>query len=285
MAGYKKLLVAYDGSASSDNALLQAFSFANKERAWIKVLAVVPSYEGDIDMTGVGNIEAVLKGPGEKLVAQAREIAAKERVSILTDIEQGEAYEKIIEVAEDENCDIIVMGRRGIGNVERMIMGSVTARVVAQSPVDVLVIPKDSVLGWSRILLATDGSACSEAAADKAIAFASAYGCALSVVSVVHVNTELYAEAPKLVEKLVEKAKGIVESVRGKASKSGINIDAYVKEGDPHQEIAQLAEESKANLIVLGSHGRTGIRRLLMGSVAEKVIGNAHCPVLITKSS
>lgn len=281
---YKKLLVAYDGSDSAKNALLQSFNLAQKERSWIKVVAVVPSYEGDIDLTGVGDIEAIVKGPAEKLVAEARAIAAEQKVSILTDIEQGEAYEKIIEVAEEELCDLIVMGRRGQRNIGQMIMGSVTARVIAHSSKDVLVIPRDAALGWGSIMVCADGSKGGAIAASKAIALAREHGCEVTIVSVVNANPELYAEAPKLVERLIENAKGMVETVRAQAETAGVKISTYIKEGEPYYEITELARTIGTDMIVIGSHGRLGISKLLMGSVAEKVIGTAHCPVLVSKA-
>ena len=284
MPRYKKLLVAFDGSPSSENALRQAFRLAEAERSWIKVLAVVPSYEGDIDMTGVKDIEAVLRGPAEKLIAKAKEIAAQEKVNILTNIEQGEAYETIIEVAEEENCDLIVMGRRGIRHVERMLMGSVTARVVGHSNKDVLIIPRDSALGWKTVLLATDGSTFSESAAKKAIDFALLYGSKLTAVSVLDITDEFHAEAPAVVDKLIDNAKATLGNVRTMAESSGLTIETFIKEGEPYEKITQLAKEKNADVIFLGSHGRTGLARLLMGSVAEKVIGYAPCPVLISKS-
>ncbi len=284
MSAYKKLLVAFDGSGSSRNALVQAFSLAQREKAWIKVLAVVPSYDGDIDLSGVGDIEAVLKGPGEKLVAEARRMADEARVNVLTGVGQGEVYEKIVEVAGDERCGLIVMGRRGHHDIGRMVIGSVTARVIAHSTMDVLVFPLGTGLGWGRILLATDGSECSLAAAQRAIAFCAAYGSALSAVSVVHAPVEMYAEAPKLVERMIEKSRSILDGIAALAGRSGVKIETHVREGEPDEEVIKLATELEAEMIVMGSHGRTGIKKVIMGSVTEKVIAEAVLPGIGRKS-
>src|SRR3989339_1407993 len=98
MARYRKILVAYDGSSSSKNALHQAINLAREDKSWIKVVAVVPSYEGDLELIGVGNIKDAIAGPGRKLLAEALLIAAAEDAHILTDLEQGEPYEKIVKV-------------------------------------------------------------------------------------------------------------------------------------------------------------------------------------------
>lgn len=88
----------------------------------------------------MSNIDELLKGQGEKILAEAREIAESEGVTIRTRLEEGEPFEKIIEVTQEENCDLIVMGRRGITRLERALMGSVTARVIGHTPCPVMIV-------------------------------------------------------------------------------------------------------------------------------------------------
>ena len=143
--------------------------------------------------------------------------------------------------------------------------------------------PEERRIGWKKIVLATDGSKHSALATERAIAFAKSYGGELKVVSVVDVPAEFYAEAPQAVEDLVRKAKGFVADVKKQAEAAGVKAETFVGEAEAYEAITNLAKEQKANMIVMGSHGRTGLRRLLMGSVAEKVIGYAPCPVLVVK--
>ncbi|MBI4690875.1 MAG: universal stress protein [Nitrospirae bacterium] len=284
MGRYKKILVAFDGSESSKNALLQAFKLANDEECWITVVSVIPPYTGDLDLVAVGNIMRSLRKPCEDALAEAEKIAKAERVLIKTVCEEGEIYERIVDLSDAENCDVIVMGQRGLGRLERAFVGSVTARVIGHSQRDVLVVPKNTVIGWKKILFATDGSKYSNAAMEKAIDFAKSYGGELKAISVVDVPAEFYAEAPKVVEDLTAKAKEFVANVKKKAEVSNIKTTTFIGEGDAYKVITDLAGNEKADIIVMGSHGRTGLRRLLMGSVAEKVIGYAPCPVLVVKS-
>ena len=284
MGKYRKILVAFDGSESSKNALRQAFKLANEEKCWITVTSVVPPYEGDIDLTGVKDIIASLRRPCEDALREAEKIAETERALIKTVCEEGEVYERIVDLADAENCDIIVMGRRGRHHLERILVGSVTARVIGHSQRDVLVVPKDTQVGWKKIVFATDGSKYSAVAIDKAIAFAQSYGGELIVVSVVDVPAEFYAEAPKAAEDMIHKAKEYVAEVKKKALAAGVKAETYVGEAEAYEAITNLAKDRSANMIIIGSHGRTGLRRLLMGSVAEKVIGLAPCPVLVVKS-
>ena len=283
MGKYRKILVAVDGSESSRNALLQAFRFAVDEKCWITVTSVVPPYDGEVEILGVKDIRAALRKPCEDALADARKLAEQERALIKTVCEEGEAHERIVDLADAENCDLIIMGRRGLRPVERMLVGRITARVIGLSQREVLVVPNNTTVGWKTIVLATDGSKYSALAAERAIAFAQSYGGELKVLSVVDVPTEFYAEAPQAVDDLVKKAKEYVAKVKLQAEAAGIKAEAFVGEAEAHEAITKLAREENADMIILGSHGRTGMRRLLMGSVAEKVIGYAHCPVLVVK--
>ncbi|MEW6408521.1 MAG: universal stress protein, partial [Nitrospirota bacterium] len=114
--------------------------------------------------------------------------------------------------------------------------------------------------------------------------FAKSYEGDLMVISVVDVTDEFMAQAPGLVEEMVKKAKGIVESVKKKAEASNIKSENFVREGETYKVIVELAKKENADVIFMGSHGRTGPKRLLMGSVTERVIGHSPCPVLVVRS-
>lgn len=284
MGRYKKILVAFDGSQSSENALLESFKLAAEEKCWITVATVVPEYRGDLDLTGVTDVHNTLLRQGEELLSRAASLAQREGALIKTVLEEGEIYERLVDLAEAENCGVVIVGRRGRSSLERALVGSVAARVIGHSQRDVLVVPTGTKIGWRNILLATDGSKYSAFATEKAIDFAKSYGGTLTAVSVVDVPDELFAEAPSLVDDLVNKAKGYVDTVRRKAEEMGVPTQTLVKEGESFRSVIKLAAEGNIDMIVMGSHGRTGLKRLLMGSVTEKVIGHAPCPVLIAKS-
>lgn len=281
MSKYQKILVAYDGSPSAQSALALASQMAREDKSWIKVLAVVPTYQGDLDLIGVSNIKEVLAGPGERLLAEARQIAEKEQVHILTNLQQGEPYEQIVQVAEEENCDLIIVGRRSSTDLERDLIGSVTARVIGYTRKDVLVVPKNGKLSWGNILLATDGSVSCDNALARALEIAQERGSKLAAVSVVYTNDEFYAMAQDIMKGLYREADKVLGKVKSWAGDLGVQAELFVKDGEPYQAIVHLATERASDLIVIGSHGRKGLTRLLMGSVTERVIGYANCPVLV----
>jgi len=283
MGKYRKILVAIDGSESGKNVLRQAFKLADTEKSWLAVVSVAPSYAGDLSLVGVRNIEEVISGPYKKFLAEAKEMAEADGRFIRTACEQGEPYERIVDLAEAENCDLIMMGRKGATRLEKMLMGSVTARVIGYSQRDVLVVPQDESIGWNKILAPTDGSRFSEKAVERAIDFAKSYGGVLELVSVAPLTEELYAQAPNVAEDLIKKARTFAEEAKAKAEAGGIVAKTYVAEGDPYEVITKLAGEHHSDVVIMGSHGKTGLKRLLMGSVAGKTIGHSPCPVLVVK--
>jgi len=282
MAKYKKILVAFDGSDSAKHALRMAGLLGRLDKSWIKVLAVMPVYQGDLELVGVANIKEAIAGPGQKLLAEAKKIADEEDVHVLCNLEQGEPFSKIVQVAEDENCDLIIMGRKGFTHLERELIGGVSARVIGHTSKDVLITPEDSTLSWQHLLLATDGSMFSDAAVRRAFDIATSRKAKLTVVCAVDTNEEFFSQALHIVEQLIEQARQVVDMVAEEAKARGIEVSTVVRDGEPHQVITDTAKEAGATMIVMGSHGRKGLTRLLMGSVTEKVIGYTSCPVLVS---
>ncbi len=286
MGRYRRILVAVDGSEAARQAFRQACRLAIGEKSWIRVLTTIPNYADQFQTLQVKeSAERALRKEGERAIEEIRSIAEEEGVFISTRLEEGTPFDTIIDAAEEGNYDLIVMGSKGMADVERALVGSVTARVIGNSQRDVLVVPKGTSLAWNTIVVATDGSRYSRGAIDKAIDLARAYTGRLLIVSVVDVTDEFFAQAPDAVEKLLSDARTSVEVVLQEAANMSIAAEPLVREGDAHDVITNLARNRNAGVIIMGSHGRTGIRRLLMGSVTEKVIGYAPCPVLVVRAS
>jgi nucleotide-binding universal stress UspA family protein len=120
-------------------------------------------------------------------------------------------------------------------------------------------------------LIASDGSPYSEAACAEGLSLAKAMGSALIGLAVAASDRD------------IPTATGAVRSLEAAATEQGISVDTMIPMGRPEEGIVKAAEFKQASLIIVGSHGRTGLKRLLMGSVAERVIGLASCPVLVVK--
>jgi nucleotide-binding universal stress UspA family protein len=137
-----------------------------------------------------------------------------------------------------------------------------------------------------RILVALDGSKDSEAALDQAISMAKICNSTLFMISVIELYPEQLEVAPALEEKMSTETWEILDRAGERAKKEKIPCEAIVHiGGHPHKFIVQEAKEKNIDLIVMGTHGRTGLKKLLMGSVAERVIGHAPCAVLVSPAS
>jgi nucleotide-binding universal stress UspA family protein len=281
MGMYKKLLVAVDGSDISLHAFKEALRISRED---LLVLSVAPPYSGDLRVMGTSDLGELLRQPCEEALGKAMKMAEAERVQIRPVCVMGEPYEAIAETTEDEGRDLIVMGVRGASLAERLLVGSTTARVIGYSSQDVLVVPEKASIGWDRILVATDGSEYSRKAVDKALDLLQYSRGTLVVVSVLEISPHIYAVAPEVTEEKIKVPQKYVDEVKEMAASRGIPAEGLVREAECANEIiTDVALKKSIDLIVVGSHGRTGLKRLLMGSITESVIAHAPCPVLVVK--
>ena len=179
------------------------------------------------------------------------------------------------------------MGRQGISHLERELMGSVTARVIGHTSRNVLVVPESFKWNgkWESILLATDGSSNCTAANDEALQIAKQRSVKIAAISVTKTNisSESAAFSQAASRDSETKALGILKEFNERAAAMGLQAETFVKHGRPHQEIIALAAELGVTVIVMCTYGKTGIKRLLMGSVTQRTIGYADCPVLVVR--
>ena len=176
----------------------------------------------------------------------------------------------------------MVLGDARRTYMERVLLGRNVAKVIGYSPCDVLVVPEGTTLDFSKVVTAVDGSRQSLAAAGRALGLCAAYGGALSIVSVLDVPVDrhlIYGIFEDIKRKALVATAAVVKAAKAQA------VDAVVelREGSPYRAIATFAQELGAGCLVLGSYGKSGLRRLMLGSVAERVLALASCPVLVVK--
>lgn len=181
-------------------------------------------------------------------------------------------YWEIVNEAKKNKADIIVMGTHGRRGIKRFVMGSVTASVIGHAPCQVLVIPAHAKVDFGTILAATDGSKHGDAAVKEAIAIAKVCSSLLVVVSVASSDDEAPATEESVKQALVL------------ADKEKVEKEGMVLRGNAGEAIVEAAEQKGAGLIVMGSHGRTGLMNLFMGSVTEYVLSHGNIPILVAKA-
>lgn len=278
----KTIVVGLDGSPASRGAFEQAMVLTASLRGRLVAVAVTPGLCG---MEGLGHADErrELARPFEQALAEAADAAAAAKLPLKKILESGESYERLVDAAEAEEASLLVIGDSRRAYMERVLLGRSVAKIIGYSPCDVLVVPEGAKLDFSRVVTAVDGSRQSLAAAGRAIGLCAAYGGNLDVLSVVDVPVErnlIYG----IYEDIKRRALVAINAVVKAAQLRDVQALATVLEGPPFRAIAGFAAEVGAGCLVLGSYGRSGLRRLMLGSVAERVLALASCPVLIVKA-
>jgi nucleotide-binding universal stress UspA family protein len=207
-----------------------------------------------------------------KVQATAAGIACETQV-----VQAGQPSQEIVGEAERLEADLIITGRRGRRGMARFMVGDATVRIIGHAPCSVLVVPRAAELSGRHFLLASDGSRHSDAAAVVAGNLAKLCDTPLTVVSATlpgH-SKERRREATQAVNRTVSHLKQEDIRVKGETPE-GVRAD---------EVIVQRARATNSDLIVLGSHGRTGLERILLGSTAERVLDQTSCAVLVVKAT
>ena len=264
------LLVCTDGSEASQGAIEAALALARRWSCRILLLQVL-EYNPGFASQALDSVPEWEQEAREGLQA-VRDRALALGITTEIMVHRGEVvHHAILAEAEQRRPDLIIMGRRGRTDLAEVLMGSVTARVIDQSPMNVLVVPRKAPLTFQRLLVAHDGSSSSEAAWRVALILSRACFCYLLAVCVAQKTADL----PDVQE--------FLKRLQGEADREGIPLDTLMLRGNPDEAIIQAANARGADLFILGSRGRSGLTRLLRGSVAEQIIGKARCPVLVVK--
>ncbi|HEY5934864.1 MAG TPA: universal stress protein [Kofleriaceae bacterium] len=289
---FKKILCPTDFSAGSKHAMRVAIRLANASdaeivlaHAWhLPVLAVTSEFPlpADTIQQMIADEQRGLEG----VVREARELGAK-RVSgvFLT----GLPWHEIVDtVKNDKAFELIVIGTHGRTGLKRVLLGSVAENVVRHAPCPVLATrPPGGLEKFARILVPIDFSESSQRATDLAGRLAKLDGGSITLLHVIEVPIAISGELPEdaSLEQIDRQASEYVETCAAKLRTEGVAVETRIRIGHPGaQTLAVLDGAPGYDLVVMGSHGRTGIRRVLLGSVAEKIVRHAACPVLVERT-
>jgi nucleotide-binding universal stress UspA family protein len=204
---------------------------------------------------------------------------------------RGKPFDEICRLARDIGIDLIIIATRGNTGLKHLVLGSTAEHVVRYSPCPVLVV-RDSecsgaVAGFRKILVPTDFSECSMKGLAYAKAFAKQFKSTLVLLNSVHfqyyVASDEYAryDMPRLLQYAETSAREQMHDLVEKTDWDGVEVETSLQSGHPGQQICDGAKDSSIDLIVTSTHGTTGFKHLLLGSVAEYVVRHADCPVLV----
>lgn len=266
----EKLLLATDGSEYSEGAIREAISFAKRCSSKLYAMFVVGVIT-DYETFSPQKVEEAMEGEAKKHLESIRARALSEGVVCEIILVHGEPHERIVEEAERIKADLIFIGRRGTKGLGKLLIGEVAAKVIGHASCKVFVVPKAAVIGYRNILVATDGSGHSIAAAEQAIRIAKRCGSRVTALSSIRSNDELGA------------AKSNINKVVEMAQKENVPAEGITPMGRSYNVIVETAGGRGVDLIVMGIPVKKALQKIFTGSAAEQVIGNAGCAVLIVK--
>lgn len=289
------VIVAIDGSEAADIGVELVATTSWPPGTAIRVIeSIDPWLLSAVGPLGayasVATSEELDNAATENLARAAKRLAGA-GLPVEVDLLRGRAASAIVDAAARLKADLIVLGSRGHGTIEKMLLGSVSAEVVDHSTAPVLV-ARGNRLG--SVVLAWDGSECAARAANllHLPIFATS---SIRVVGVAHPEVPWWlgfaaTGASSVLSTYADAAaasrRELDESLRAKSAElaqAGRRVEPELRVGDAAEELVATARQTAADLIVMGTHGRTGLSRLVLGSVARNVVQHAPCSVLVAR--
>ncbi len=296
-----RILLAVDGSVCSDRATELVASLPLPPDSAVRVVAVLQPFADALALSyaAAGDASANMESEEERDARHLREAIGRAETTLKRDgvsvdgfLVRGRPASSIVDEAEGMNADLVVVGSRGHGTIATMLLGSTAAEVVDHAPCPVLV-ARDRAIG--TVAFADDGSA-SARAAEAVLTDWPIWGALhVSVVTVAELAVPVAVGfTPGLYDQVLESYTRSADQAReatadeasttaGRLAAAGLETEAVALEGDAAAEIVRFAESRRIGTIVLGTRGRTGLARLIMGSVARNVLIHAHCSVLVVR--
>jgi nucleotide-binding universal stress UspA family protein len=290
----KQILVPTDFSENAQHAVSYGVEMAKQCSAKLHLLhtPVIPTYLlMDLSYSpGPEAVTRILNDSQDALDGQAKEIAAA-GVEHFTAIREGTVHEVIRDYAKEHDVDLVVVGTHGRTGVSKLMYGSVTERVIKTVHTPIIIIPPEGGTMPSSIVMAYDFSAPAKRAAEAARAI---HGVFHGPLHMVHSYLDVwgeYTDRGAVVGQAAEKRRealhlGLEEMLQTEANElfsiDAQNVQTHLVTGDPAEGILTVAEDVGATLICAGTTGKTGIERLLIGSVARRLLHDSKVPLLLT---
>ncbi len=286
---YDTVLVPTDGSECAERAARHGVALAGRFDATVHVLGVAdvdraagPFAAGGVSEAFVDRIESEF----ESAVDAVADLAGSD-VSVRTAVVRDTPGEAIVEYVGREGVDLVAMGTEGRRGLRRFVTGSTTEHVVRHAHVPVVTARQTGaapVTDYDRVLVTTDGSDHARTAVDHAVAVADAFDATLYALSVVDVGSlpggPTATPPTRALEQRQEHGEAATAAVADRAETAGVAAVTEVREGFPGPAILEYAEAEGVDLIAMGTHGRTGVDRLLLGSTTERTLRRADVPVM-----
>jgi nucleotide-binding universal stress UspA family protein len=293
-------LVPYDGSETADAALTYATDLA-RDGAALTVVSVVDELpliaqtSATIAPLDPGPMLEALENDAKIELEKAKTRCGGAGVAIDCRVIHDRSVAGIVASAQQAKADVIIMGTHGRDGLSRTLLGSVTEGVLRACDIPVLTVnqtiaPEHAHAAFRRLVVAVDDSEPADAALDAAIVLAARTQAHVTICSVIdtralfdRAGTYGYDPAPMLAE-MHAATDAHLANILAQLDRRGVTLETVVVEGEPASALVAAAASAQADLLVIGSHGRRGLRRFFLGSVAENVVRHSPTPVLVVRT-
>lgn len=285
---FRKILCPTDFSAGSQHALQIATRMARETKAQLVIAHAwyIPATAYSLEAPFPPYVAQTIVDDAQRaLDATVSEAIAAGATNTTGKLFSGLPWMKIVDELESGDYDVCILGSHGRSGLARVLLGSVAEKVVRHAPCSVLAVRKDEP--FEHALVPTDFSESAAFAVDLATTLVGPSG-RITLLHVIEVPVAYSGEITiaDFARDLDRHATAALDNelARIKRVAPGLKVDARSRIGYPGaQALAALDDDPTVELVVMGSHGRTGIKRALMGSVAEKVVRHARCAVLVAR--
>ena len=282
------ILVPTDGSDGARIGARRGIDLAATIGTDFHVLSAVDTrdVEPDLNSHDQTEQERLLEEEAERAVDSIARLARTHLSGqITTAVESGIPFQTINDYVDTHDIDLIVMGTQGRTGFERVVLGSVAERTVRTANVPIVTVTPDADIAeigdqrYENVLLPTDGSEGAELAIEWGVTLAEVYDATVHTVYSVDTNRFGGVEGVEIYDALEQTGQEALETVHERARAADVNLAGSIASGPAARTILSYSEEHDIDLIVMGTHGRSGLRRYLIGSVTETVVRNAAVPV------
>lgn len=281
---YDQILFPTDGSEPAASVLEYALQIVSEHEATIHVLNVVDT--GQDSPAGVqDDVSDVLEQNGTEIVNEAAQHATEHGIDVVSEVLHGDPSEAIVEYSTRSAVELVVMPTHGRRGLQRVLLGSVTERVINTADVPVIAVnPGTHPLAYpcQDLLVPTDGSRGSELAVAEGVALANATGATLHLLHVVETG-RLGPDARSLLkeEELTPRADEIIADAIATAEAATVDsVKSDIEFGVPFKKIRNYIDAHEVDFAILGTHGTTDFSRYVMGGVSAKIVRTSPVPVM-----
>ena len=283
-----KILLAIDGSENANEAL-RLLQYLSIDHLTIVHALNVPKPAYPMMIPEVAHelyheLERSMHTDGERLLDRAASLLPFHTGPVKKVLQVGTPAEVILTMAEEEKSDLIVMGARGLGPIKERLFGSVAHRILTSAPCPKLIVPR-GVKTIRHVVLPVRSSSDTEDAVRFLELHPFGQPVELTLLSVLPSYSPTWGTAALAAQPLqareTENAQLFLQSTANRLQRLDYSVQSRVLTGTPVESILDQAKGQRADLILMGSRGRQGLRRLVLGSVSHAVLHSTPCPVLV----